>query len=149
VIEQGAEPFVLAVYGPQVYVLALNDPSDADAKDQGRAGDAYRRKRKAESVGNDAPQINEAPRHASQLRPVRAVRPRRQCTGAGSLQRLLAGIASLVSTRLGAGAGEALPELAPQVTQLLLGPYVGSEQARRVAGRAGRPCSRCSYWRVR
>jgi len=33
VIEQGAEPFVLAVEGPQVYVLTLNDPSDADAKE--------------------------------------------------------------------------------------------------------------------
>lgn len=33
VIEQGAEPFVLAVDGRQVYVLTLNDPGDADAKE--------------------------------------------------------------------------------------------------------------------
>jgi len=31
VLEQGAEPFVLAVDGAQVYVLTLNDLSDADA----------------------------------------------------------------------------------------------------------------------
>jgi AcrR family transcriptional regulator len=60
-------------------------------------------------------------------------------TPPGQAEMLLAGIASLLATRLGAGASEALPDLAPQVTQLLLAPYVGTEEARRVAGRAGRP----------
>jgi AcrR family transcriptional regulator len=47
---------------------------------------------------------------------------------------LVGGAFSLVARQLGGGAGDTLGELAPEVTEYLLAPYLGVEAAREVAG---------------
>jgi AcrR family transcriptional regulator len=46
---------------------------------------------------------------------------------------LLASLAAMVATRLREGRAESLPELAPALTRLVLAPYLGGKEARRVA----------------
>lgn len=49
-------------------------------------------------------------------------------------QALAGGISRLVVRRLGAGEAEKLPELLPALTELVLRPYIGSEEAAEIAG---------------
>ncbi len=48
-------------------------------------------------------------------------------------QALIGGVATLISRRLKAGEPERLPELLPELTELVLAPYLGREAARRFA----------------
>lgn len=48
-------------------------------------------------------------------------------------QALMGGIATLISRRLNAGGAERLGELLPDLTELALAPYLGHDEARRVA----------------
>jgi AcrR family transcriptional regulator len=49
-------------------------------------------------------------------------------------QALAGGISRLVVRKLGAGEAAALPELLPALTELVLWPYLGGEEAVRIAG---------------
>ncbi|HVY79190.1 MAG TPA: TetR/AcrR family transcriptional regulator [Solirubrobacterales bacterium] len=46
---------------------------------------------------------------------------------------MISGAASIVGSRLLAGEADRLPQLRPQLAQLILMPYVGAEEARRIA----------------
>ncbi len=48
-------------------------------------------------------------------------------------QALIGGIATLIVRRLNTGAAARLPELLPDLTELALAPYVGREEAKRLA----------------
>jgi AcrR family transcriptional regulator len=48
-------------------------------------------------------------------------------------QALIGGVATLIVRRLNAGAADRLPELLPDLTELVLAPYLGREEARRLA----------------
>lgn len=48
-------------------------------------------------------------------------------------QALVGGIATLIVRRLGSGGAKGLPELLPDLTELALAPYVGREEAKRLA----------------
>jgi hypothetical protein len=50
-------------------------------------------------------------------------------------QMIVAGLAGVVSTRLVEGDAHRLPELAPQLVQLALVPYLGQDEAARIATR--------------
>jgi AcrR family transcriptional regulator len=52
-------------------------------------------------------------------------------------QALMGGIATLIARRLNAGAADRLPELLPDLVELALTPYLGRDEARRLA--LGRP----------
>lgn len=51
-------------------------------------------------------------------------------------QVLMGGITTLISRRLQAGEAPRLSELLPSLTELALAPYLGREEARRIAGEA-------------
>jgi AcrR family transcriptional regulator len=48
-------------------------------------------------------------------------------------QALIGGVATLIVRRLNAGASERLPELLPDLVELVLAPYLGREEAQRLA----------------
>ena len=48
-------------------------------------------------------------------------------------QALMGGIATLIARRLNAGEASRLPELLPDLVELALAPYLGREEARRIA----------------
>lgn len=48
-------------------------------------------------------------------------------------QALIGGVTTLIVRRLNAGGGERLPELLPDLIELVLAPYLGREEARRAA----------------
>jgi AcrR family transcriptional regulator len=48
-------------------------------------------------------------------------------------QALIGGVATLIVRRLNAGATERLPELLPDLVELVLAPYLGREEAQRLA----------------
>jgi len=48
-------------------------------------------------------------------------------------QALIGGVATLIVRRLNAGAAERLPELLPDLVELVLAPYLGRQEARRQA----------------
>jgi hypothetical protein len=48
-------------------------------------------------------------------------------------QALIGGIATLIVRRLNAGGASRLPELLPDLTELALAPYLGREEAKRLA----------------
>lgn len=48
-------------------------------------------------------------------------------------QALIGGVATLIVRRLNAGAADHLPELLPDLVELVLAPYLGREEARRFA----------------
>jgi hypothetical protein len=48
-------------------------------------------------------------------------------------QVLMGGIATLITRRLKAGEPKSLPELLPDLTELVLAPYLGRDEARRFA----------------
>jgi hypothetical protein len=48
-------------------------------------------------------------------------------------QALIGGIATLIVRRLNAGGARRLPDLLPDLTELALAPYLGREQAKRLA----------------
>ncbi|HEX8689114.1 MAG TPA: helix-turn-helix domain-containing protein [Solirubrobacterales bacterium] len=48
-------------------------------------------------------------------------------------QALIGGVATLIVRRLNAGAGDRLPELLPDLVELVLAPYLGREEAQRLA----------------
>ncbi len=50
---------------------------------------------------------------------------------------LVGALTAIVSSRIAGGEAERLPELAPQLVELTLTPYVGAAEAKRVAGRDG------------
>jgi hypothetical protein len=54
-------------------------------------------------------------------------------------QALAGGLASLVAERLARGRASELPSLAPEAIQFALTPYIGVEEAKRIAAVAGRP----------
>jgi AcrR family transcriptional regulator len=51
-------------------------------------------------------------------------------------QALIGGVATLIVRRLNAGAADRLPELLPDLTELVLAPYLGREEAQRQAATA-------------
>jgi AcrR family transcriptional regulator len=51
-------------------------------------------------------------------------------------QALIGGVATLIVRRLNAGAADRLPDLLPDLTELVLAPYLGREEAQRLARRA-------------
>lgn len=51
-------------------------------------------------------------------------------------QALIGGVATLIVRRLNAGAAERLPELLPDLVELVLAPYLGRQEAQRLAGAA-------------
>ena len=48
-------------------------------------------------------------------------------------QALIGGVATLIVRRLNAGSPDRLPELLPDLTELVLAPYLGREEAKRLA----------------
>jgi AcrR family transcriptional regulator len=50
---------------------------------------------------------------------------------------VIGALTAIVSSRIANGEAEQLPELAPQLVELALTPYVGAAEAKRVAGSAG------------
>jgi hypothetical protein len=52
---------------------------------------------------------------------------------------LVGGLAGLIAERLSGGRPHELPALAPEAVQFVLTPYIGAEEARRVAAAAGAP----------
>ncbi|HEX3173423.1 MAG TPA: hypothetical protein VHQ43_04290 [Solirubrobacterales bacterium] len=68
---------------------------------------------------------------------------RRQEGGAADLPKLTehavaGGIAALIAERLATGRADELPALAPQAIQFALTPYLGAEEAKRIAAATGR-----------
>jgi hypothetical protein len=53
-------------------------------------------------------------------------------------QALAGGISRLIVRKLGEGEAAALPELSPALTELVLWPYLGGEEAVRIAGQPSR-----------
>jgi AcrR family transcriptional regulator len=51
-------------------------------------------------------------------------------------QALIGGVATLIVRRLNAGGADRLPELLPDLTELVLAPYMGREEAKRQAAEA-------------
>lgn len=51
-------------------------------------------------------------------------------------QALIGGVATLIVRRLNAGGADRLPELLPDLVELVLAPYLGREEARRIAAAA-------------
>jgi hypothetical protein len=67
------------------------------------------------------------------------LRPEPVPSGAGMEvrdQALIGGVATLIVRRLNAGATDRLPELLPDLVELVLAPYLGREEARRIAASA-------------
>jgi AcrR family transcriptional regulator len=50
---------------------------------------------------------------------------------------VIGALTAIVSSRIANGEAEQLPELAPQLVELALTPYIGAAEAKRVAGSAG------------
>lgn len=72
------------------------------------------------------------------------VHGRRQRPGADDLPRLTehalaGGIAALIAERVGTGRASELPALAPEAIQFVLTPYLGVDEAKRIATLAARP----------
>ncbi|HEV7769115.1 MAG TPA: hypothetical protein VGO66_00450 [Solirubrobacterales bacterium] len=54
-------------------------------------------------------------------------------------EALIGGVAEIVAERLRAGEGATLPDLASELIELVLTPYLGAEEAKRVASEASLP----------
>ena len=59
---------------------------------------------------------------------------------AAAEQALVGGVVALIVRQVDAGEGTRLPELLPDLLQLVLRPYLGHEQALAEARRAGAQC---------
>jgi len=68
------------------------------------------------------------------LTPGRAERPDAERLPPETERALAGGIAMLVAQRVDTGKHDELPALAPEATQFVLTPYLGVDEARRVAG---------------
>jgi hypothetical protein len=70
------------------------------------------------------------------LLPGRAMRPEGERLPEITERAMIGGLAMLIAQRLDLGRAAELPALAPEAIQFVLTPYLGTEEARRVA-RAG------------
>jgi hypothetical protein len=71
---------------------------------------------------------------AELLEPGREERPEEPDLPAVLERALAGGLASLVAQRLDRGRASELPGLAPEAIEFILTPYLGAEEARRIAG---------------
>jgi len=69
------------------------------------------------------------------LRPGRALRPEGERLPEIVEKAMTGGLAMLVAQRLDVGREAELPSLAPEAIQFVLTPYLGTEEAKRIAGR--------------
>jgi hypothetical protein len=79
---------------------------------------------------------------ASLLEPGRAESPHGPELPSTTERSLAGGVATIVANRVDRGRAEELPGLTAEMVQFILAPYMGTEEARRIATASGWPGSR-------